>query len=370
MSSILGPFQVCFISQDDKAKVPLGISAAHKQAPMLMHLEYKVTFPDHDWDVAERHKLIPSVYANIVIKPDGNGDPSAVTYSGPTYVAIRSGKHSSSTAESHAKDFNKLLELTEFDPITKTSDGNIKPVVIFTVDGGPDENPRYQKVIANAIQHFKDFNSDVLIIATNAPGRSAYNRVERRMAPMSNELSGIVLPYDHFGSHLDAKRQTVDSKLEAQYVLQVVKCDDIKCGKRRSNWWTILASGFLLLPYLIVQRLKLKVPASEKYVSLKFSPLLMRLTLDEQIDFENHLHRSYDMNCPSIKTRVSTRTCEICGLYHASIKSAANHAMAMHKKVNTDFKKVRPERVAARRAKELLCIIENMVSFNLNNILL
>lgn len=55
---------------------------------------------------------------------------------------------------------------------------------------------------------------DVLIIATNAPGRSAYNRVERRMAPLSKELSGIVLPYDHFGSHLDEKHQTVDSDLE------------------------------------------------------------------------------------------------------------------------------------------------------------
>lgn len=179
ISSILGPNQVCFISQDDKARVPLGITAAHKQAYMLMHLEYKVTLPDHDCVVAECHKLILSVYAGIVIKPDGNGDPSAVTYSGPTYVAIRSGKHSSSTADSNAKDFNRLLELPEFDPITKTPEGSMKPVAIFTVDGGPDENPRYQKVIANAIQHFKDFNLDVLIIATNAPGRSAYNRVER-----------------------------------------------------------------------------------------------------------------------------------------------------------------------------------------------
>lgn len=86
---------------------------------MLMHLEYKVTLLDHDWVVADRHKLITSVYAGIEIKPNGNGDPSAVTYSGPTYIAIRSGKQSVSTADSHAKDFVKLLKMLEFDCLLK-----------------------------------------------------------------------------------------------------------------------------------------------------------------------------------------------------------------------------------------------------------
>lgn len=42
ISSILGPNQVVFLSPDDKARVPLGITAAKKQAPILMHLEYEV----------------------------------------------------------------------------------------------------------------------------------------------------------------------------------------------------------------------------------------------------------------------------------------------------------------------------------------
>jgi len=71
---------------------------------MLMHVEYRVKLPDHDWVVATGHKLIPSVYAGMVIKPDDIGNRQAVSYSGPTYVAIRSGKHSSSTAFSHAAD--------------------------------------------------------------------------------------------------------------------------------------------------------------------------------------------------------------------------------------------------------------------------
>lgn len=177
LASVLGPNEVGFISQDDKARVAIGLTAANKQSPMLMHVEYKITLPDHDWIVANKHKLIPSVYAGIEIKPNGLGKPEAVGFSGPTYIAIRSGKHASSTAFSHALDIKRLLTLESFDGIF-TFDGLVKPVLIFTVDGGPDENPRYRKVIQIAIHHFKEYNLDTLFIATNAPGRSAFNRVE------------------------------------------------------------------------------------------------------------------------------------------------------------------------------------------------
>lgn len=142
LSSILGPKQVCFSSQDDKARVPIGLKAAQKQAHILMHLEYRVRLPDHDWVIAERHKLIPSVYAGIVIKNQALGNPEDVTYSGPTYIAIRSGKHDSSTASTHFDDFQRLLDLKEFDGIMKVN-GLIKPIVVITSDGGPDENPRF-----------------------------------------------------------------------------------------------------------------------------------------------------------------------------------------------------------------------------------
>lgn len=142
LASLLGPAQVVFISQDDKAKVPIGLTAARKQAPMMMHLEYRVKLPDHDWVVAPKHKLTPSVYGAMIIKERGLGSPDAVTYSGPTYVAIRSLKHSPSNASTHAEDLKTLLNLKDFEPIVKTADKQIKPVLIISVDGGPDENPR------------------------------------------------------------------------------------------------------------------------------------------------------------------------------------------------------------------------------------
>jgi len=90
----------------------------------------------------------------------------------------------------------------------------MKPVVIISVDGGPDENPRYAKVIAHAVKHFRDNDLDALFVVTNAPGSSKFNRVEHRMAPLSRELAGLVLPHDHFGSHLNSACKTVDPVLE------------------------------------------------------------------------------------------------------------------------------------------------------------
>ena len=179
-----------------------------------MHLEYKVRLPDHDWVVGNRHKLIPSVYTAVLIKPDGMGREDAVSYAGPTFIGVRSGKHSSSTAATHAKDFKRMLELPDFDPFLKTESGKLKPVLIFTVDGGPDENPRYPKTINYAVQHFLDHDADGIFIATNAPGQSKYNRCERIMSRLTKEMSMLVIPHDTFGNHLDADGNTIDEELE------------------------------------------------------------------------------------------------------------------------------------------------------------
>ena len=86
--------------------------------------------------------------------------------------------------------------------------------MIVTVDGGPDENPRYQKAIASAIEYFEEYQLDALFLATNAPGRNVFNRTERRMAPLSREMSGLILPHETFGSHLDGNGKTIDDALE------------------------------------------------------------------------------------------------------------------------------------------------------------
>ena len=86
LANLFGDNHVFFLSQDDKAHVPLGLPILKKQRAILMHLEYRVTLPDHDFPIGEKHKLIPSVCA-ACLKKDGE-----VSYNGPTFISIRSGK--------------------------------------------------------------------------------------------------------------------------------------------------------------------------------------------------------------------------------------------------------------------------------------
>ena len=164
--------------------------------------------PDHDYVIAPQHKLIPSVigennYEKIIFSGD------AVTYSGPTYCAIQSEKHSGSGAYPHLQDMKRIRSLDIFNDSCNNNNSESKPVMIVTIDGGPDENPRYTKTIKCAIDYFTTQRT-----ATNAPGRSAFNRIDRRMVKFSQELSGIVLPHDKFGSHLNLKGKMTDPELE------------------------------------------------------------------------------------------------------------------------------------------------------------
>ena len=72
--------------------------------------------------------------------------------------------------------------------------------MIVTVDGSPEENPRYTNTINCATDYFIEHDLDVYFVATNAPGRSAFNRVEKRMSDLSKELSGVIVPNDHLVS--------------------------------------------------------------------------------------------------------------------------------------------------------------------------
>ena len=205
---------VLVISVDDKAKVPIGVTAGTKQALLVMHVSYEIRLPDHNFVKATKHKLTPSVYADCEIRsPTAWADPE-ISYSGPTYVAIRNGKHDSSTAYSHGKDFNHAMEMKEFQELVKVDDVT-KPIATILCNGGPDENPRFPKTLNVSIQHFKEFNFDVMLVSTLAPGMSAYNNVER-MAPFSKTLAGVLLPHDTFSTHLDSQRRTTDVELEKQ----------------------------------------------------------------------------------------------------------------------------------------------------------
>ena len=140
----------------------------------------------------------------------------AVSYSGPTYIAIRSAKHSGSSAFHHLRDMSRAYSLPEFTESFQNQHSREKKVMIVTVDEGPDENPRYSNIINCAIEYFCEHSPDAYFAATNAHGTSAFNRVERRMSNLSKQSSGVILPHDHFGTHLDHNNKTIDEELELQ----------------------------------------------------------------------------------------------------------------------------------------------------------
>ena len=67
-------------------------------------------------------------------------------------------------------------------------------VLAFFFEGGPDENPRVPKTLEVAKRHFKKCNLDVLLISKRAPGLSAYNQVERRMASLNKAVRNFASP--------------------------------------------------------------------------------------------------------------------------------------------------------------------------------
>ena len=104
-----------------------------------MHLEYKVTLTDHDFSTGEKHKLVPSVYA-ACLKKEGK-----VSYNGPTFISTRCGKDGKSRAETHSDDFERILQLEEFQDAAFMPNKYVKPLVFVSVDGGPDEAPKNLK---------------------------------------------------------------------------------------------------------------------------------------------------------------------------------------------------------------------------------
>ena len=61
-------------------------------------------------------------------------------------------------------------------------------------------------------RQFESHSLHAVFIFTLAPGSSACNSAERRMAPLLKDIAGIILPFDTSGSHLEAANKSIDIK--------------------------------------------------------------------------------------------------------------------------------------------------------------
>ena len=201
------------------------------------------------------------------------------------------------------------------------------------------------------------------------------------MAPLSKELTGLILPHDRYGSHLNKRGITIDTDLEknfqfagntlaeiwsqlivdnfptvaefinptkseldekqmlsrdqkwydvhvrtSQYLTQIVKCTDNKCcSKPRSSYFSVVTDRFLPPPVPVVQTSEvLKIPertidgASHKFPSLFAT---QSLKVNDILPRSSNPYRSipYDLYCPSVQSVLGERICKKCHIYFAPL---------------------------------------------------
>ena len=71
-----------------KAHVPIGKTAANKQAALLLSVKYRMQLPDHDFVIVTKHKLTSTVIGLREVKDAPIADRKAVWYSGPTVIQV------------------------------------------------------------------------------------------------------------------------------------------------------------------------------------------------------------------------------------------------------------------------------------------
>ena len=68
--------------------------------------------------------------------------------------------------------------------------------------------------MSTVVDLLKMLNLDTLIHGVNTAGLSAFNPVEHRMIPLSYNLTGIILPHNNFGDHMDSSGKMSDEDFE------------------------------------------------------------------------------------------------------------------------------------------------------------
>lgn len=150
----------------------------------------------------------------------------------------------------------------------------------------------------------------------------------------------------------------------SQYFTQIVKCVDTACCSRpRSSYFSLIPSRFLPPPIPIHQSEEgLKAPESRAdQENHRFPSLFVSLALK----WEDLLPRStrsfkqlpFDLYCPSVQKTLVERICKVCHVYFASKVMLQKH-FVLHKAVAPPpVVKIRPQRLAAKRQRELMVVI-------------
>jgi len=200
------------------------------------------------------------------------------------------------------------------------------------------------------------------------------------MAPLSHDLAGLILPHQHFGSHLNSSLKCIDTKLEkknfsktgsvlaevwsktvidgepviaqyvkpstqrpipmlqneewrsqhvrtSQYLLQVVKCKNESCCKQfRSTLDQVLKGRFLPPPVKYTRRQEGVVACDPTDINAgHFGSLQTRVLLSSILPQHKFKFLPFDLYCPSLRSSISSRICSTCSIYFCSATRLKNH---------------------------------------------
>ena len=90
-------------------------------------------------------------------------------------------------------------------------------------DAAQDQPLCFPKILATAVDLFCLLDLVVLLHRENLASLSAFNPVESRIVLLSYDFSGIVLPYDHFGNHLDSFGETIDREMVEKHFQKIAE---------------------------------------------------------------------------------------------------------------------------------------------------
>ncbi|XP_072036005.1 uncharacterized protein [Amphiura filiformis] len=416
LTSVLGPQVVGYVIQDNGCRVRFKSSGENSSEHMV--LDYRAPQSDSEamrLKSLDGTKLVLSLYGACQIHKNGMGEQDKVTKVGPTYIAVRSGRYLASAAYAHWDDFNIVVQRPEFKDFLRRPDGSVKPVMVLFVSGSHDENPHSAKALQVAACHFKVHNLDAMFIVSDAPGKgSYYHPAEKRVQVLTECLSKLAIPRNHFTSHLDEHGHCIDDTLEkenfkaagetlsevwseasfeshpiiakyvepsdepegrrwegvnhderwkaehvrqSQYCLQIVRCDnDVCCGPWRSNLKGILSERFVPPPIPFMQGDNgPEAPEPNQLGSAQYGSLAMRIAMSSVLPCAVQKFRiiPYDFYCPSLQVQLSQRICRWCGLYHVSQKALRPHTR-IHSSTETSQPSTTADPVQIEKLTELV----------------
>ena len=107
-----------------------------------------------------------------------------------------------------------------------------------------------------------------------------------------------------------------------------MKCADIQCcNPFRTNWLKIFPDRFLPVPVPVRPDLggPIVPSANQSKPSDRFPDLSKRNSIKQLIPQNRYKNISYDMYCPSVKSKMKDRVCKDCGIYYPSVAAVKRH---------------------------------------------